>query len=41
MTDRDAIRGILAAVPASEEFAGRAPPVGPALTTGHASAIGA
>ena len=37
----DAIRAILAAVAASQEFAGRAPPFGPALNTGHATAIGA
>src|SRR5436309_7091449 len=39
--DPDAIRAILAAVAASQEFAGRAPPFGPALNTGHATAIGA
>jgi hypothetical protein len=39
--DPDAIRAILAAVAASDEFAGRAPPFGTALNTGHATAIGA
>jgi hypothetical protein len=39
--DPDAIRAILAAVTALQEFAGRAPPFGPALNTGHATATGA
>jgi hypothetical protein len=39
--DPEAIRAILAAVGAAPELAGRAPPFGPALNTGHATAIGA
>ena len=39
--DPEAIRAILAAVAAAPELAGRAPPFGPALNTGHATATGA
>jgi len=37
--DPEAIRAILAAVATGAEFAGRAPPFGPALNTGYATAI--